>query len=273
MVRKVLMTALTLFSLHAQTLSQSLYEITSSYYEQRTELVKAEALMTDLFQNGYSDPLRAAFSDAGLNLSIIDKKRGIVRLCALEESGEGVFYVRTFADAKTKDMLSIPHRFHDIRTGPIGIGLFQKSAYRAAAFNTAHRDVVDMAHTGQTLFELFHKVYARLYSHESIFQLHGFSAKNRQSESAASLQIIVSSASMTPSYKAEELVLKFAAQKWEAGLFPRDVNELGGTTNTTAKMLAETGYDGFIHIELESEFRKTLMSDKNVFRRFGGALR
>ena len=273
MVNKILLIAMMVLSSQAQTLSKSLYAVKSLCYEQRIDLVKAEALLTDLFKNGPGEELRTAFSEIGLELSTVDAKRGVILLRASEETGEGLFYFRTAKHEEVMDMLSIPHRFFDMKTAPIGIRMFQQAPYRAAAFNTVHRDEVDMAHTPQTLFELFHKVYARVYPQESIYQLHGYSRQKRRSESASAAQIIVSSSSMNPSRKAEELVSNLADQEWSAALFPRDVNELGGTTNTTARMLLKSGYKGFIHIEMAPDLRRALASDKVMLKRFGGCLK
>ncbi|MEA3490918.1 MAG: hypothetical protein U9R27_03370 [Campylobacterota bacterium] len=175
-----------------------------------------------------------------------------------EENGRGLYMIRYAKNRTPKNMISIPHRFYDIGTGVIGYQLMQEHSYRAIAFNTVHRKVMDAAHTPQTLFNAFHVAFAKHYADENIYQLHGFSHKKRKLTSRKIGEAIVSSASITPTKQAKNIDECLHAQGIDSLLYGRDIFELGGETNTQAETLRAYGFDNFIHIEMSSLLRKRL---------------
>ncbi len=58
----------------------------------------------------------------------------------------------------------------------------------------------------------------------------------------------------------------------EVLIYPRDVLELGGTTNISGKIMRQYGHSGFVHIEINRAIRDQLREDATVRQSFGGCL-
>ena len=112
-----------------------------------------------------------------------------------------------------------------------------------------------------------------LPNHVRVVQLHGFSNAQRKTRAGAEAAVIVSGGSrwITPSADA---VARCLAEFVDGpvALFPRDVTELGATTNLHGKILRRHGHEGFVHIELNLATRRWLLDDTARLQRFAGCL-
>jgi hypothetical protein len=167
------------------------------------------------------------------------------------------FYLINYGNRK--NMLSIPHRFFDKKTGTIAIKLMIEQPYRAAAFNTVSRKVIDQAHTRDTLFQAFHIAYANTYPQEYMYQLHGFGKTKNKNDTT---NIIVSSTTVPATNRAKKIDSCLNIIGYNSKLYGESIFELGGTTNMQANLLRESGYWNFLHIELQYKVRELLNKDQ-----------
>lgn len=179
--------------------------------------------------------------------------------------GRGFFAFRkNGADA----LLQIPHAFKDEMTRDIGTALMQEGRFIAAAWNTVPRNFVangdrvnaDMAHLEDTYFIAFSRAFATQFPKGKVLQLHGFEQSKRRQDIAQVAAAILSNGTRTPPAEIPELADCLGKSTREHILsYPRDVRELGGTTNTIAAALRKAGNDGFYHLEMSRSFRSALI--------------
>lgn len=180
-----------------------------------------------------------------------------------ERLGRGLFAARS--QGGTPLMIQAPHQYYDLNTGTIARQLFLESEAMAAAWNTTHRyhrDDSDLVHIPDSYLHALSRAFADLHPEGRILQLHGFSSAKRSSRAGRDAQAILSDGSRTPP---QDLIRLTDCLSQRLGiralLYPRDVRELGATTNTLAANLRYRGFDGFVHLELDSELRKRLRGD------------
>ena len=198
---------------------------------------------------------------ATLGLTIVKKTNHFIVLSQKDNLGEGFYIIRSNRSSSLQNMLSIPHRFYDKYTGTIGYKLMKTHTYRAIAFNTVHRKIMDSAHTKQTLFNAFHIAFASVYPKDTIYQLHGFNADKRKDVLAKKSQIVLSSTTREPSLKVLDIYNCLREEGYHTLLYGRDIYELGGTTNRQGDTLKKRDFSNFIHIELNAPLRETLSKD------------
>ncbi|PIX01067.1 MAG: hypothetical protein COZ79_08885, partial [Hydrogenophilales bacterium CG_4_8_14_3_um_filter_62_83] len=197
------------------------------------EVARAQALFLRLMQGERGEVLGKAWSDLGFAL-VNDTEQGLTWLQERPEArrGRGFFVFRPDG----ADALQMPHAFNDAMTGQIGIALFRRGRFGAAAWNTVPRDFVadgrrvdaDMAHLDDS--------YA-----------------------ARKAAAILSDGSRTPAAALHRLATCIAAKTGARVLtYPEDVRELGATTNTVAAALRREGFVGFVHIEMSRPLRTDL---------------
>jgi hypothetical protein len=226
----------------------------------RDELRTAEDLFRGtLTDNGDEEKLKKAWTKARFEVLVEgqgDNQIWVIREQPDHKEGRGFYLIRR---GKTPAIaLQAPHGWNDLHTGPIAIALFREGKVRAAALNTVDRLEADLAHRDGTHFQAFTRAFAGEYPRGLIIQLHGFEAKKRKTEDAKEAGIIVSNGTKQP----PEWLLDFAGRLKkdveDVKVFPRDVRELGGTTNAQAKLLVELKHDGFAHLEIGLALRKQL---------------
>lgn len=252
-------------SLYLQSKTKDYHAITPA------EFRKAVNVFESLFRFSAKDLGSQQRSLECLGLEMKAASEGILVIVDTRSQGGGFYLIRQ--DEKGLPMISVPHRFHDLKTGKIGLALMDKGDFKAAAFNTVHRKTMDAAHTEWTFFNAFHLAFARTYPQSSIYQLHGFSKGKRASVSAQKANMIISSGSVYPSQKAEDCFECIGKLLPTSRLFGKDIFELGGTKNTQYRSLAGSGYDGFVHIEMEKKLRDALADDPQMRSRIGRCLR
>lgn len=157
-------------------------------------------------------------------------------------------------------LLSIPHRFNDRGTAQIARRLFLTFPYKAIAFNTVSRKVMDTAHTPNTFFSAFHLAFIEHFPKQNTYQLHGFNSQTRQSHKGKIAHAIVSSTHF-PTPKTKAIVSCMQHFQDHVMLYGEHIFELGGTNNTQGGILRQEGYRYFTHIELSQSFRKNLRKD------------
>ena len=230
----------------------------------RAEIQRGEALFLRLFKGERSAALNAAWAEAGFDVLSADSGQlTLVVEQASQRAGRGFFVLRAGAPV----MLQIPHAFHDELTREIGVSVFKRGRFSAAAWNTVPRKFeqngqvinADMAHLTNTYFIAFSRAFARHYPQGNIVQLHGFDQSKRKSSAAAFADVIISNGSG----RASPLLKKIAVdlqQKTKLNIlvYPDDVRELGATTNTVAADLRDIGFTQFTHIEMSRGFRERL---------------
>ncbi|WP_147273770.1 hypothetical protein [Vreelandella rituensis] len=193
---------------------------------------------------------------------------GIVVLTekAGERRGRGLFAARI--EDGSPLLIQAPHQYYDLRTGTLARQLFLESDAMAAAWNTTHRyhrDDTDLVHIPDSYLHALSRAFADVYPDGWILQLHGFSSAKRKSRAGRSAQAILSDGTRNPSRNLAQLT-DCLSQRLDirALLYPRDVQELGATTNTLAADLRRRGFNGFVHLELDAQLRKRLVSDADA---------
>ena len=166
--------------------------------------------------------------------------------------------------------LQAPHSFKDLYTRQIALEMMRETQAAAAAWNTVPRSFdqfgattdADLAHQEHTFYIAFSRAFAQHYPQGRILQLHGFAQKKRTTHAGAAANVILSAGRQTPTPAA--LAASQCLQQRLPGpvyLYPRDVSELGGVTNTIGRALTQMGHAGFLHLELSKPVRKRLRQD------------
>ena len=230
----------------------------------RAEIQRAEALFARLFNGERSTALNAAWAEAGFDVLSADSGQlTLVVEQASQRAGRGFFVLRACAPV----MLQIPHAFFDELTREIGVSVFKRGRFSAAAWNTVPRKYeqngqvinADMAHLTNTYFIAFSRAFARHYPQGNIVQLHGFDQSKRSSSTAAFADVIMSNGSGNASPLLKKLAVELQQKtKFNILVYPDDVRELGATTNTVAADLRDIGFTHFTHIEMSRGFRERL---------------
>ena len=89
-----------------------------------------------------------------------------------------------------------------------------------------------------------------------MLQLHGFDAESRGVDGPS---VVLSDATRSPAQWVEAAADCLGeALARRTALYPRDANELGGTSNAQAKLLRALGSRSFLHLELSLELRAEL---------------
>lgn len=187
----------------------------------------------------------------------------------LPKSRHGRGYFAINPQAKNNWLLQAPHADSDLHTGKIASRLFLTGAFRAAQWNTVHRDVSDMAHSPDTYWQAYTQAFAELYPEGKIIQIHGFDQDNRKSEEGSNSDMILSAGNKNPPDWLQQTAscLK-KAMPLHVSLYPFDVKELGGTKNVQGQLLMVMGYGGFVHIEMSGPMRMELLNNAETRKRF-----
>lgn len=183
---------------------------------------------------------------------------------AAERRGRGFFAARI--EGGTPLMIQAPHQYYDLRTGTLARQLFVESQAMAAAWNTTHRyhnsHDTDLVHIADSYLHALSRAFIDVHPDGRILQLHGFSTAKRDSWAGRRAQAILSNGTRYPTQPLIQLTRCLSQRLGiRAFLYPRDVSELGATTNTLAADLRRRGFDGFVHLELAAELRQRLIAE------------
>lgn len=186
-------------------------------------------------------------------------------------TGRG-FYL--FRDAPGPELaIEAPHAPSDLRTGDLALRLYRETRAAAAAWSTVHRKEADLAHLSASYFHSFSLAFARAFPTGRLVQIHGFDAEKPASGRDREAGVIVSNGTRQPGPP-----LRSSWQCLKRGfpnlvrLFPAEIGELGGTTNSQAEALSRIGYQGFVHLEMSRSFRGRLREDATAVATLAGCL-
>lgn len=195
----------------------------------------------------------------------------VITEAAGHRSGRGMFAFRINSDSKMA--LQAPHRFYDSLTGIIARKIFHESNIRAVAWNTVHRKKVDIAHDRGHYINAFSRVVVAMGKDMTVAQLHGFSTANKTG-AAKTAEVIISDSTKHPGRRVRQatLGLKELRGRKQVLLYPLEVGTLGGTTNSQAASIYATGASGFLHIEMNADFRKQLTRSASLRSAFTEAI-
>lgn len=203
-------------------------------------------------------------------------------------------------DAKAGNwILQAPHRFFDTKSGDLAISMFAREDPRNARVlfvNTKHRyaqengerekkekNPSDVCHSSGHSFQRLTRLAVKEFRPSAIVQIHGFNERiyEKDGETRNALAIISSGNKKKASNGTRVLVRKLRKIfGQDVLLFPRDISELGATTNVQGKMIkklykdqgAQARENSFVHIELSRELRTRLEQDPAALDLFHDAL-
>lgn len=246
-------------------------ELKKLYMQSKTDIYKAMDrknfnLAVDFFKDVFHSKTMKIDKCNFMNFDV-RKINDFVVIEDKRDIGSGFFIINSRLNAAS--MLSIPHRFNDLRTGTIGYKLFATKKYKAIAFNTVSRKKMDSAHTYYTVFNAFHKAFSEVYPQEMVYQIHGFSSAKHKSIVSSNMAI-VSSSKLTATKEAKNVYKCLNKGKISALLYGKNVFELGATKNTQAKTLH---FYNFMHIELSDMVRKRLYENRDTLMTLGKCLK
>ncbi|WP_157033693.1 hypothetical protein [Belnapia moabensis] len=250
------------------------------------EAARSEELFLRLLRGEYGTALAEAFRPLGFvleTLSLGPETLAVLREAPGAATGKGLYVVRSPGTAPVA--LQAPHRFHDLDTGTIVARLMAEEVrFAAASWNTTprrHDDAAgrrvdaDLAHAPISHFNAFTRAFGRSRPGGLVAQLHGFEQGRRSSSAGGTAAMIVSAgtASPGPQVRASAACLRAGPEAWQVLLYPEDVRELGGTTNTNAAALrALGGTTEFLHLEMAREPRRRLAREVAPRRHFAACL-
>ena len=239
------------------------------------ELGRAEALFARTLARGEGFAvLEAEWASLGFVLRRVDHGPGAA-LALMEAAGRRTgrgFYV--FRDAPGPELgIEAPHAPSDLGTGELTLRLYRATRAAAAAWSTLHRREVDLAHIPGSHFHAFSVAFARVFPAGRLVQVHGFDAERPATSRDREAGVVVSNGTKHPGPS-----LRALRQCLERGfpglvrLFPLEIDELGGTTNSQAVALTGIGHPGFVHVELSRAFRRRLREDPQALATLAGCL-
>lgn len=268
-----------------QPLQQLLSERRCDAYSPATaqQLQQAETAFVNLLENPAPRVSKVAPAWQQLGFGITQLAAGDTSWLVLRESpghcrGQGLYLLRQGVAAGL--LLQVPHGYFDRHTDDIAAGLLQ-APVRAIALNTVPRRYTqqgmkvdaDLAHRTDSLFTALTRAFAQVYPAGRLLQLHGFSPAKRKTAAGHSAAVIVSAGTAwpTPASTAVAACLQSLLDN-PVRLYPRDVRELGATTNVQGQLLRGLAHNGFVHVEMSSRLRQRLRSDGQLRDGFASCL-
>ena len=268
-----------------ETIERARREARSDEYQAPppADLALAEELFRGLLRPE-EDGDRLARLACEIGLELIKLSEGSEEFLAVREpagsrKGQG-FYVFRHSRA-TPIVFQAPHARDDLLTGPLAAKLFRESQAAAVAWSTAPRSAVvkgsrvtaDLAHLPESFLGSFTRAFAAEHPKGIVVQLHGFDGEERRSPDSPGWPIVVSGGTrLPPPWLLDTAAGLERALGHRVAVYPRDVEELGGTTNAQARLLHSLGHSGFIHIEMDLDARRRLQGCEVLRAAFVGCL-
>lgn len=193
----------------------------------------------------------------------------LVRERPAQRHGRGAYLFRIGSTSRWT--LQAPHNPTDRYTGRIAARLAVQGDFRVVAWNTVRRRHrqggatidADLSHLPASYFTALARAIATRLPDGGTLELHGFTPARRQTDAARDADFIVSAARRTPTPRAAQLATCLRdARIGAVALYPRDVTELGGTTNAIARTLHAHGHAGFVHLEMSPPARRRLVQSR-----------
>ncbi len=238
------------------------------------EVREAEALFIRTLQGEQSQDLQNAWQAQGFMLGTLTQNGTtftVVQEVNEKRTGRGFYLFRQKGGLPVA--LQAPHSYKDLYTRKIARKLMREGNYVAAGWNTVprygrnkYKEFADMAHLDDTIFQAFGRAFAKQYPTGTIAQLHGFAQGYRKTVVGKTADLIFSGTTKRPSQRVLETgdCLKSQLTDFVVRIYPNEIGELGGTTNSNAKDLRARGFNNFFHVEMSKALRARLRKDKQV---------
>ena len=187
-------------------------------------------------------------------------------------AGRGA-YMLGISQSSAPMLVSAPHRSTDRHTGTLALQLFSEGTLAAAAWNSAPRrandacaNAADLARSPLNHFSQFTLAFAQVYPAGLVVQLHGFDRETRQSQAGADADVILSNGTDSASGSLLDIAdcLSATLHPRRVLVYPNDVSELGALSNAQGQALRESGFDGFVHVEMSLALREALIADHDA---------
>lgn len=201
-----------------------------------------------------------------------------IREAAGRIEGKGGYLLRPASPLAL--VLQAPHGDTDRHTEAIAERLFLESSALALAVNSLPRWAVDrrgrpadLAARPDSVLLVFTMAVIARHPRAAVVQLHGFEAAKRETQTAATADLIISDGTREPS--PEVMSLRDCLIGIASGrvlLYSSDVFELGGTRNAIGRAIRGAGTGRFLHIEMSLPFRERLLADGPLFAGFARCL-
>ncbi|NOZ54757.1 MAG: hypothetical protein GXP08_16740 [Gammaproteobacteria bacterium] len=268
---------------YAQSLSKLWQKSKAPVYQAPAmdELRKAEHLFRQHFNGYFGTALIQQWKKLGFGTHVIEQNNNrffIIREHARHRDGRGFFIFSL--DRKPGIILQAPHSYYDRFTGHIVMKLIlANTTISAAAWNTTarysntgNRTSADLAHLSESYFTAFSRAFSSINA-GTLIQVHGFAKDKRRTSQAANADIIISSTTQIPGKRAQMITQCLKSNTpFLVRIYPWEVQELGGTTNTVAAALRAAGSSAFVHLELNLASRKQLLDNKTLQQLFSQCL-
>lgn len=190
--------------------------------------------------------------------------------------GGGAYLLRLRSQSDL--VVQAPHTFFDEGTFPLACDLFATSGARALFINTVHRykgapedangnHPADVAHADGSMFQAATLGLLEAVPQPTVVQLHGFA------DDEGDARIIVSSGDGSSSAPLLARVQSALSGVMGPGVwrYPTETTKLGATTNVQGAAVRAHG-GRFLHIEMASVVRATLLQDTVLRARFMASL-
>lgn len=245
------------------------------------EMQKAEALFQKILRGNIGESVRRSWKDLGMDMQLfMDKKKPflVVGESLLKLEGRGIFLFR-MNDSRPV-LLQCPHAFKDLHTGKISLDVFSELPFQALSMNThqryAHKEGgenPDMSDRRLSYFNALMKAFVRQSPEGRVVQIHGFAREKRKQVQSKTKDMILSSGTKIPSELLNKTEPEFRNILGKSlAIYPKESNELGGTTNIQGKIMREMQHQGFLHVEMSRELRDKILKDaewkKKIFNPF-----
>lgn len=238
------------------------------------EMLQVEYLFLRMFQGERSTQLRQEWLSLGYNMQLVND-RGTDFLVLSEAEGQRIgrgFYA--FRQSLPQPIvLQAPHSFKEYHTRQIVLDMVREANVAAAAWNTVPRWIkqygatidADLAHQEYSFFKAFSRAFAIHYARGRVLQIHGFAQQKRTTPAGATADMIISSGRQipTPAVLAVGQCLKQRIPG-PVHIYPRDVLELGATTNAIGRALTQLGHTGFVHLEISRGLRERMRNETSL---------
>lgn len=172
-------------------------------------------------------------------------------------------------------VISVPHKFYDTHTLKIGRTLYKDNC-QVMVTNSHHRfsesednEPMDYSKRFHSLHNAAIMAFQKRHAKSKIFQIHGFSAKKRRTNTAKQADFIVSQG-RTGDFTKRQLSHCLKKLSPASFYYPEQVRELGGTKNVLHS-IGLTSFS-FIHIEISKTMRERLISEPKLMSQFSVCL-
>ena len=228
------------------------------------DLIQFEKIFREVLSGNLNNKLISNLKK--LNFQLLEKKDYfILSELAPRMHGAGIYIINKSSENNV--LIQAPHAYYDRNTVNIAIKIVQENDIKALSINTVHRNLADMAHIKDTVFVAFSRVFSNVFFKNKIIQLHGFNESKRLETYSVDFILSNGTASHYQNLTRQSECLSRKLRSL-VKVYPLNISVLGGTTNSTGRMLRSNGVSGFEHIEIGSKMRQSLKrssTKRNLF--------